>query len=103
MTKATRELRTLPRTILKRVYKNFEKEIFKGDVREAKEMGSFQNVLSSVDENDTFSKFCESFVPILNKHAPLKVIQYRTHYVPYLNEDLTSLNDVEKCSQIQSY
>ena len=91
VTKATKEIRSAQRTTLKRVYKNFDKETFMNDIKMAKEEGKFQSVLDSVDENDAFSKFCASYIPVLNKHAPLKIIQNRTHYVPYLNKELRSL------------
>ena len=104
VTKSTKEIRTAPRTTLKRVYKNFDKDNFVNDIREAKERGKFNCVLTSEDENDAFAKFCASYVHILNKHAPLKVIQNRTHYVPYLNEELRSLillRNAAKCKAIE--
>ena len=104
VTKSTKEIRTAPRTTLKRVYKNFDKDNFVNDIREAKERGKFNWVLTSEDENDAFAKFCASYVHILNKHAPLKVIQNRTHYVPYLNEELRSLillRNAAKCKAIE--
>ena len=40
-TKYTKELRTCPKTTKKRVYKNFDKELFINDIREAKSSGAF--------------------------------------------------------------
>ena len=89
--KATKEIRTSPRTTMKRIYKNFDREEFKNDIKAAKEKGYFSKVHDTEDENAAFAYFCDTYNPILNKHAPLKVIQNRTCYVPYISDDLKKL------------
>ena len=102
ISKASKEMRSYPRTTLKRVYKNFDKESFKNDIAEAKRRGKFAAVLSSFDENIAYEKFCETYLPILNHHAPLKVIQNRTSYVPYISDELKSLMVLRNAAKSKS-
>ena len=87
-TKYTRELRTSPKTTKKRIYKTFYKEAFVKDLRDAKEKGVFQAMHASDDIEEIGDTFCREFTRILDKHAPLKVIQNRNNYVPYISSDL---------------
>ena len=87
-TKYTTELRTCTKTTKKRIYKDFDKEAFINDVREAKAKGVFEQMIVSDDIEIIGDTFCNEFSKILEKHAPLKVIQNRSNYVPYLSKDL---------------
>ena len=99
VTKYCREVRTCTKTTRKRVYKNFDCHKFLEDIRTAKQMGKF-NVIHETEDieiaGDTFTKaFCE----ILDRHAPLKVIQNRKNYLPYVSKELNekmSLRDALK-------
>ena len=42
----------------------------------------------SRDPDEAFGHFEREFRIILDKHAPLKVIQNRTHYVPYISPEI---------------
>ena len=87
-TKYTTELRTCTKTTKKRIYKDFDKEAFVNDVREAKAKGLFEQMLVSDDIEVIGDTFCNEFTKILEKHAPLKVIQNRNNYVPYISKEL---------------
>ena len=43
---------------------------------------------ASDDIEEIGDTFCREFTRILDKHAPLKVIQNRNNYVPYISSDL---------------
>ena len=88
LTKSSREVRTYARTTKKRIYKNFDPESFKADIKRAKEDGKFDDVLCSSDPDEASDLFEREFRLILDKHAPLKVIQNRSHYVPYISPEI---------------
>ena len=72
VTKLSREVRTQPKTIKKRNYKNFLTINFLSDVRAHIENGSFDKVINSDDITEASALFSGIFGSILNKHAPLK-------------------------------
>ena len=80
--KAAKEVRTSPNTTKKRVYKNFSKEAFLEDVKLAKENGQFSPIFETEDIDRSTEIFRRKLTEILEKHAPLKIIQNRNNYVP---------------------
>ena len=54
------------------------------DVTKAKSEGKFAGVLVAEDPDDAYEQFEDAFSDILEKHAPLKVIQNRTDYIPHV-------------------
>ena len=91
MTKTSREIRANPRSVKKRIYKNFDEESFRQDILHAKDAGLFKPVLDCNDEDIANEIFVRVYTSILDRHAPLKVIHNRNNYVPYLNSELKSL------------
>ena len=91
LTKSSKEIRTFARTTRKRIYKNFDKTAFIHDLEEAKKDGKFVGVFTAESPDEAFNIFEKSFCEVLNLHAPLKVIQNRTNYVPYLNPKIKNL------------
>ena len=91
VTKKTRELRTCARTVKKRVYKNFDRNEFLNEIKKAKASGSFDSIHTCDDVEVAAKVFTDVFTEILDKHAPLKIIQNRCNYVPYINKDLQNL------------
>ena len=91
LTKSSREIRSNPRTTKKRVYKNFDSSAFRQDMIAAKNGGAFIEVHNTDDENKAFETFEREYSKILNKHAPIKVIQNRSNYCPYIDKDLKKL------------
>ena len=91
--KFSREVRTCTKTTRKRVYKNFDCERFVEDIREAKQMGKFDQIHATEDIEEAGDTFTEAFCEVLNKHAPLKVIQNRNGYQPYISSVLKDKMD----------
>ena len=75
----------------KRVYKEFNRTDFKKDIVTAKNKGLFSAMHETEDENKAWEIFEHVFVSVLDKHAPIKVIQNRNNYVPYINPELRKL------------
>ena len=48
---------------------------------------------NTTDIEEAGKIFTETFTKILDRHAPLKVIQNRTNYVPYLSKEVKDLMD----------
>ena len=91
ITKTSKEVRTYARTTRKRVYKNFKKEDFLHDIEEAKKAGKFNAIFTTDSPDDAFDTFSNSFCEVLDRHAPIKVIQNRNEYVPYISPHLKQL------------
>ena len=87
VTKFSREIKTQPKTIKKRNYKNFSTTNFLNDVNEHVTNHSFDKVLNNLNIDEASALFSGIFGSILNKHAPLKVFQVRNNYSPWLPEE----------------
>ena len=90
LNKASKEVRKFARTTRKRIYKQFSKTEFIKDLQEAKNSGKFAEMFTAETPDEAFAVFEEAFREVLNFHAPLKVVQNRNHYVPYLDPDTKS-------------
>ena len=86
--KYTKELRRAVRTTRKRVYKNFVANDFLNDIKKAKEDGRFNEIFETDDIEVAGDVFTSVFKEILDIHAPIKVIQNRKNYVPYISKEL---------------
>ena len=91
VTKFSRELRSQPKTIKKRNYKNFSVHNFLTDIEENVRKGTFEKVMNSESVNEASALFSGIFGSILNKHAPLKVFQVRNNYSPWLSTETKKL------------
>ena len=91
VTKFSKELRSSARTTKKRVYKQFDKEKFAAAIKEAKYDGRFKNIQTTDDVNEAIEDFTNVFNEILDKFAPLKVIQNRNNYIPYISKEIKEL------------
>ena len=90
-TKNTREIRNSSRTTKKRIYKNFDKNEFIKDMEKAKEEGLFAQMFTTNDIDEATEIFTREFTRILDEHAPLKTIQNRKNYIPYISEESKKL------------
>lgn len=88
VTKNSREIRSHPKTTRKRVYKEFDRDAFRNDMKEAKDNGAFNEMFETDDIEVAGDIFTREYLKILEKHAPLKVIQNRNGYVPYISKEL---------------
>ena len=93
VTKYSRELRSQPKTIKKRNYKNFSVPDFLHDVNEVVQNGGFEKVLNNDNIEEASAIFSGIFGSILNKHAPLKVFQVRNNYVPWVSKETKKMQD----------
>ena len=91
VTKSSKEIRANPRSVKKRIYKNFDKDAFKADILKAKSEGSFDAIFEAEDETAAWDIFESIYTSILSKHAPLKVLHNRNNYVPYIDKELKNL------------
>ena len=72
---------TKPQVIRKRVYKNFSTEAFLTDILHS----NINNSVTTHDNIETAAEaFRNEFQAILDHHAPVRTIQMRKHYCPYL-------------------
>ena len=73
-----------PRVIKRRVYKNFSTEDFLWDIFHS----NINNSVTSHDNIETAAEaFRNEFKAILDFHAPVKTIQVRRNYCPYIKEE----------------
>ena len=87
VTKFSREVKTQPKTIKKRNYKNFSIEGFLNDVNANVANKSFDKVLNNQNIDEASALFSGIFGSILNRHAPLKVFQVRNNYSPSISAE----------------
>ena len=80
VTKKSREIRSQPRFIKKRNYKNFNCGDFLQELRNYITEGGFEKVLQSDNTDEATAIFSGMFGTLLNKYAPLKTYQVRNNY-----------------------
>ena len=71
------------RYIKRRCYKNFDVESFRGEIHALK----WFDIYMSDDVNSAVTLLAEKIVPVLDRYAPLKTIQVRVKYAPWLSEE----------------
>ena len=84
VTKFSCELKSQPKTIKKRNYRNFSVTNFLNDINTNVSNGSFDKVINNQSINEASAIFSGVFGSILNRQAPLKVFQVRNNYSPWL-------------------
>ena len=91
VTKKSREIRSQPRFIKKRNYKNFNIVDFLHDLRNYVTEGRFNIVLESENIDEAAAIFSGTFGTLLNKHAPLRNYQVRNNYSPWLSKETKAM------------
>ena len=86
--KKTKEIRTSTKTNKKRVYKTFDSAAFIEDIKQAKQAGKFAEIINCDDIEVAGEIFTKAFREVLDKHAPVKIIQNRNNYIPYITKDV---------------
>ena len=94
-TRYSKEIKKNVRYIYKRSYKNFCLSDFLCDLAKI----SWWEVYKSADVNFAVEFFTENFLGVLDLHAPMKTIQTRTKYAPWLSESTKRL--ISKRNEIQ--
>ena len=77
-----------PKFTLKRSYKNFKAEEFLKDIKDS---DINKSVIAQNNIEDAALKFENTFKPILDRHAPIKLFQMRKNYCPFLSESTKNL------------
>ena len=90
-TKFSREVRMSTRTTKKRIYKEFNAAQFKEDILKAKQNGEFANVHLQEDVDEAINVFTSAYNSVLNLHAPIRIIQNRNNYIPYISKEIKLL------------
>ena len=88
VSKLSREISNRAPAVLRRSYKNFDTVSFLTDIYNCMIDDA---VLACNNLNDAALNFKEIFCHILDRHAPCKIIQLRSNYVPYLSADTKQL------------
>ena len=89
----SRSFKTSPRYIRKRSYKKFNQADFKAEIQRV----SWLDVYLSDDVNQAVKLMSEKITTILDIMAPMKTVQVRTNYAPWLSQatkDLMSERDM---------
>lgn len=73
-----------PKVIFERSYKMFNQDNFIEDVKNVR----WSNVLSEKDPEKALGKFWEIFMPLVEKHAPLRKFTVRNVRTPWLANEL---------------
>ena len=60
-------------------------------MKKAKDSGAFENVHLQEDVDEAIRIFTSAYNSILNIHAPIKIIQNRNSYVPYISREIKLL------------
>ena len=89
VTKFCREMKTCPKVCKKRCYRNFDKQAFLADLARS----DFDQVCQEYDVDAATSLFTNLFNSALDRHAPIKTIQNRKHFVPYVTDEIKTLMD----------
>ena len=97
--KFTRAPKIKPKIIQKRCYKNFIIENFLNDILTS----HINEVVTACDDLEAAAeKFENIFGEILDKHAPMKKIQVRKNYLPYLSVETKLLMEDRKAVKEES-
>ena len=91
VTKLSHEIRTQPKTIRKRMYKNFSPQNFLLEINSYMQNGKFDIVTSNNNIEEASAIFSGIFGSILNRHAPLKTVLVRSNYVPWISTETKQL------------
>ena len=87
VTRYSKSFRQNPRYIRKRVYKNFDEEAFKKKLEQA----GLDDVLNCVDVDEATDLLVDKISAVLDEMAPIRTIQTRMNYVPWLSEKAKDL------------
>ena len=94
VTKLSHEIRTQPKTIRKRLYKYFSPYNFLLEINSCLQGGEFDKVLQNNNIEEASTIFSDIFGSILNRHAPLKTVQVRSNYVPWISPETKQLQTI---------
>ena len=95
VTRFARSFRQNPRYIRKRVFKNFDEKAFQTKL----EQSNLDEIVSCNDVNDATKLLIDKISGVLDEMAPIKTIQTRSNYVPWLSEETKVLQQDRNYAQ----
>ena len=64
------------------------------EINDNMQNGEFEKVLHSNDIEEASAIFSDIFGSILNRHAPLRTVQVRSNYVPWISSETKQLQKI---------
>ena len=95
VTRFAKSFKANPRYVRKRIFKNFDDVKF----REKLAGSDLEEVLSCTDANEAAELLVDKLIMVLDEMAPVKTIQTRSNYAPWLSEDTKSLKTERNAAQ----
>ena len=94
-TRFTKSFKQSPRFVRKRMFKNFDEETFKQKLEET----NLDEVLACTDVDEAAELLVIKLNSVLDEMAPVKTIQTRKRYAPWLSEDAKKLQEARNTAQ----
>ena len=94
-TRFTKSFKQLPRFVKKRTFKNFDEDIFKERVRDC----GLEEIYSCKNVDAAAELLTDKLTNVLDDMAPIRKIQIRTKYAPWLSEDTKHLKLEREAAQ----
>ena len=85
----TKSFKHLPRYVKKRIFKEFNEDAFKLSISEC----GLDEILAYTDVDKAAEALTQKLTEELDKMAPVKNIQTRTHYAPWMSKDTKLLKE----------
>ena len=95
VTRYTKSFKQLPRYVRKRIFKNFDEELFIQQLNES----NINEVLECYDVNTATIMLTEKLTSVLDRLAPVKTIQVRSNYLPGLSDEAKRLQEARNHAQ----
>jgi hypothetical protein len=85
-----------------RSYKNFDVDIFNSELNQVA-FPDIENIETSEQVNNAYMQYQDSFIHILNKHAPVKTRRPGKNPLPCMNSELRGAIYRNSCPKITSF
>ena len=88
-----------PRFVRKRMFKTFDEDIFRKELSESK----LDDILATRDVNEAAELLVAKMTKILDRMAPIKTIQTRSNYAPWLGEETKKIKKYRETAQEKAW
>ena len=95
VTRFSKSFKANPRFVRKRTFKNFDATKFRERLSET----GLDEVLGCMDANKAAEMLLSKLTMVLDEMAPIKTIQTRSHYAPWLSEEAKALQAERNAAQ----